>query len=181
MRKNLKRYDIPGHAHELTFSCYHRYDYLKDQMACSIFLDELSQAKERFKFKIWAYVLMPNHVHLLIYPEMNTYKIAVILKHIKGKTSTRYRAYIINQKPYKYDTFCVTLNGKKIFRFWQRGGGYDRNLWSAKAIHSSINYIEGNPIRADLVEVAKEWPWSSARARITGENIVPDSDGIPFK
>jgi putative transposase len=134
MSKSLKRYDIPGHAHELTFSCYHRYEYLNDQMACSIFLNELFGAKERFKFKIWAYVLMPSHVHLLIYPEMHDYKIADILKDIKGKTSIKYRAYIISQRPYKYDIFCVTLSGKKIFRFWQRGSGYDRNLWSANAV-----------------------------------------------
>ena len=45
-RKKLKRYDIPGHAHELTFSCYHRLHYLNDPNCCTLFIDELSQARE---------------------------------------------------------------------------------------------------------------------------------------
>jgi len=47
-RKKMKHYDIPGHAHELTFSCYHQLDYLKDSACCTIFLDELSIAREKF-------------------------------------------------------------------------------------------------------------------------------------
>jgi len=89
-RKKLKRYDIPGHAHELTFSCYHRFHYLKDERVCAIFIDELTHAREHFPFRLWAYVLMPNHVHLLIYPTQDEYKIATILQSIKGKTSKRY-------------------------------------------------------------------------------------------
>jgi hypothetical protein len=50
-----------------------------------------------------------------------------------------------------------------------------------KVIHASINYIERNPVKAGLVEVGEEWPWSSARASIIGNGIVSDSDGIPFK
>ncbi|MCH8955769.1 transposase [candidate division KSB1 bacterium] len=67
-KEKLKRYDIPGHAHELTFSCYHRFHYLNDPNCCALFIDELSQAREHFLFRLWAYVLMPNHVHLFIYP-----------------------------------------------------------------------------------------------------------------
>ncbi len=75
-RKKLKRYDIPGHAHELTFSCYHRFPYLNDPNCCILFIDEVSQAREHFLFRLWAYMLMPNHVHLFIYPTQNEYKIA---------------------------------------------------------------------------------------------------------
>ena len=81
-RKKLKRYDIPGHAHELTFSCYHRVHYLNDPICCALFIDELSQAREHFLFRLWACVLMPNHVHLFIYPTQNEYKIAAILQSI---------------------------------------------------------------------------------------------------
>ncbi len=49
-RKKLKRYDIPGHAHELTFSCYQRFHYLNDPICCTLFIDELSQAQEHFLF-----------------------------------------------------------------------------------------------------------------------------------
>ena len=116
-----------------------------------------------------------------MYPKEPNYHIAVILKQIKGRTSVRYRNYILNHKQDRYNDFCVVFNSKKVFRFWQRGGGYDRNLWSAHVIHSSINYIEGNPVRSGLVKKAEEWLWSSARARITGDGIVPDMEGVPLK
>lgn len=48
-------------------------------------------------------------------------------------------------------------------RFWQAGGGYDRNLFSPEAIHASLEYIHNNPVRRLLVEAAVDWPWSSAR------------------
>ncbi len=178
-RKKLKRYDIPGHAHELTFSCYHRFHYLNDPICCALFIDELSQAREHFLFRLWAYVLMPNHVHLFIYPTQNEYKIAAILQSIKGKTSKRYRDILLAERPERYDKLCIKTGNKKVFRFWQAGGGFDRNLWNAKAIHSSVNYIEYNPVRAGLVNAPEEWPWSSAHARHTNKGLLPDDLDIP--
>ena len=167
-RKKLKHYNIPYHAHELTFSCYHRYDYLKDPVVCNILFEELGYVKEKFNFKIWAYVLMPNHVHLLIFPQ-----------HIKGKSASRYREYILDCSPEIFEYFCVISKGKKVFRLWQVGGGFDRNLWSAQAIHYSINYIEGNPVRAGLTEAPEEWMWSSARARLMNAELVSDLNDVP--
>ncbi len=141
-RKKLKRYDILGHGHELTFSCYHRFQYLKDPVCCAIFIDELLKAREHSLFRLWAYVLMPNHVHLFVYPTQNEYKISTILQSIKGKTSKRYRDTLLEENPDRYDKLCIKVGNKKVFRFWQAGGGFDRNLWNAKAIHSSIKYIE---------------------------------------
>ncbi|MCH8021175.1 transposase [candidate division KSB1 bacterium] len=179
-RKKLKRYDIPGHAHELTFSCYHRFHYLKDHIVCRLFIDELSQAREHFHFRLWAYVLMPNHVHLFIYPTRDEYKIATILQSIKGKTSKRYRDVLLEENAERYEKLCLKVRGKKVFRFWQTGGGFDRNLWNANAIHSAIKYIEHNPVRAGLVKKAEEWKWSSAHARHTNKGLLPEDLDIPI-
>jgi len=61
--KKLKHYNDPGHAHlsrwyyylrdELTFSCYHSYSYLHDDVACNMFIKELSIARHEFSFFIW--------------------------------------------------------------------------------------------------------------------------------
>ena len=67
-----------------------------------------------------------------------------------------------------------------MFRFWQAGGGFDRNLWNAKAIHNSIKYIEYNPVRAGLVNAPEEWQWSSAHARSTNKGLLPDDLDIPI-
>jgi len=69
------------------------------------------------------------------------------------------------ESPGRYDILCIKAGTKKVFRFRQARGGFDRNLWNTKAIHSSINYIEYNPVRAGLVNAPEEWQWSSAHTR----------------
>ena len=179
-RRKVKHYDISFHAHELTFSCYHRYNYLNDTAVCKIFLEELEAARIRFDFKIWAYVLMPNHVHLLIFPKKKKYQTAKILQHIKAKTAQRYRKKILAESPEQFEQYCVTCKGVRVFRLWQAGAGFDRNLWNPKAIHNVIGYIEGNPVRAKLVEKPEDWPWSSARARQTRMGSMSDTIDVPF-
>ncbi len=119
-------------------------------------MEELSKAKLKYEFYLWAYVLMPTHVHLLLYPYKSNYNISVILQSIKGKMSIRYCNLLNEKNPELFKKMCMKIGRKEIFRFWQVGGGFDRNLWSVKAVHSSINYIEANPVRAGLVENPKD-------------------------
>lgn len=143
-------------------------------------MEELNRAKDRFKFKLWAYALMSNHVHLLLYPFEATYKMSIMLQSIKGRTSKKYGEHLKATAPNDYQLYCIGTGDKKKFRLWQAGGGFDRNLWSAKAIHSSIDYIESNPVRAGLVNAPAEWRWSSAHARLAHEGIVPDRVDVPI-
>ena len=53
-------------------------------------------------------------------------------------------------------------NGKRSLRFWQRGGGFDRNLWSARHIWETIDYIHANPVRRGLCDSDCDWHFSSA-------------------
>ena len=179
IRKKLKHYNEPGHAHELTFSFYRRKLYGNDSVLCEIFLDELDRSRQSDCFLLWAYVIMPSHVHMLILPQLKQYDIAGILQNIKGKASRRFREFIISNKPEMFHIFCILTGGHKTFRIWQAGAGFDRNLWNSKAIHKSIEYIEGNPVRSGLVQSPEEWKWSSAHARFRNVRVVPDSAEIP--
>ena len=134
-RRKIKHYNTPNHAHELTFSCYHHYPYLLDEIVCDIFISELTNARIQFNFSIWAYVLMPDHVHLLIKLNNEVYSISKILQYIKGKSSTQYRHYLIQNFSERYESMCILKTERKIFKFWQTGPGFDRNLWSTQAIH----------------------------------------------
>jgi putative transposase len=178
-RKNLHHYNTPGHAHELTFSCYRRQRFLNDAIACRMFLDEIRISKEIYNFKLWAYVLMPHHVHLLIWPMNNNYDIGKIESGIKGIMSKKYRKYLLKADRAKHDSFIVTVEREKQFVFWQKGGGFDRNLWNVKAIYDSIGYIEANPVRSRFVAAPEEWPWSSAWARAHKEGVIPDIIAMP--
>jgi putative transposase len=62
-------------------------------------------------------------------------------------------------------------NGTMAYRFWQRGGGYDRNLRTLADIYEKIHYVHNNPVRRGLVAVAEDWPWSSCRTWQTGDDL----------
>ena len=174
-----KRYNTPRHAHEITFSCYQSRDYLLDDRLCEFFIESLEESKRNYAFLIWAYVLMPTHIHLLIWPKNTEYDIAVIFKAIKGRCARKYSTYLKDMSMHKWNEFLVPSRGRMDFRLWQSGGGFDRNLWNATAIHHSITYIEGNPVRKKLVLRPEDWRWSSAHARMFNEGLMPDVFQVP--
>jgi len=90
------------------------------------------------------------------------YSIADILKSIKQpvaqKTINQLRK--TNSPSLKY--FEVGIRCQK-YRFWQNGGGYDRNFRDKEELLEFIDYAHDNPVRAGLVESPTDWEWSSAR------------------
>jgi putative transposase len=126
---------------------------------------------------------MPNHVHLLIWPSENSYDIGKILQSINGSMSRRYSRLLTRINPEIRSGFLETTNSKQIFRFWQRGGGFDRNLYNSDAVHACICYIENNPVRANIVRQANEYRWSSAWNIIVKEKWRPELErqAVPVK
>lgn len=177
--KTLKHYNTPGHAHGLTFTCYHRADYLKDPVACRMLMEEIGLARKEFSFYLWAYVLMPNHVHLLLWPYGEPYDISLIQKKIKGNVSRKYGIHLKKENPVLHEKRLVKLRKVETFLFWQRGGGFDRNIWKPEAIHSVIDYIEANPVKAGLASDPSEWKWSSAYGRKYDNGLMPDEFQMP--
>jgi len=163
-QKQVVHYNTPGHAHELTFSCYHQRCYL-EPIACEYFLHELEKSRVIYRFKIWAYVVMPTHVHLLIWPQERIYYISKIESGLKGIMSKKYSIFLNETDKIKHKSLLIQAGKRQKFTFWQPGSGFDRNLWNPKAIHDSIRYIEANPVRAGFVSAPEEWKWSSAYAR----------------
>ncbi|MCH7840541.1 MAG: transposase [Planctomycetes bacterium] len=133
-------------------------------------------------WRVGWYVLMPDHVHLLIYPREESYSISNILLAIKRPVARQALLYVRRIAP----SFLGRMrdlqpNGRVAHRFWQRGGGYDRNLIDAKTVRKTIDYIHGNPLRRGLVESPEDWYWSSAGHFVDGRLVplLPDSDSIP--
>ena len=89
------------------------------------------------------------------------------------------RNWLRKENAAEFNIMCIPINDKKVFRFWQAGGGFDRNLWNTDALHSSIAYIENNPVRTGLAASPENWLWSSAHARKYGTGLVPDDSDIP--
>jgi len=75
----------------------------------------------------------------------------------------------------------VQPNGQRSYRFWQRGGGYDRTMRSVRDIHEKIRYIHHNPVKRGLVAKPCDYRWSSALAWESGvdEPLAIDRDSVP--
>ncbi len=161
-RKTCKRYDIPGDSHELNFSCYKNQPFLLERRTCIWLAEAIEAARKKHVFALWAWVFMPTHVHLLIWPTTQYYSIAKILQSVKQPVGRR---EITRAKKGDTERLQLMTTGLAAppFRFWQEGGGYDRNLNTANAIRAILEYIHMNPVRKNLVESPEDWEWSSAR------------------
>ena len=116
-RKRLKRYNIPNHARELTFSCFRKYPYFIDPIACWIFLDQLSLMRDTYDFELWAYVIMPEHVHLLIHPFTEEYSIGRILRRIKEPLTHRVVTFWRAANPSALKYLKASIGKRTIHRF----------------------------------------------------------------
>ena len=154
-------YHEEGHVHLLTFSCYKRLWLFKGEPFYSLFLDYLDKARVRFNFLLYAYVIMPNHVHLVIYP-LEKVDIAKILHSIKRPFAHKAIPLLEYYHPELASKIGLIHGKREIRRFWQPGGGYDRNIYGEKTIIRTIEYIHYNPVRKNLVEYPEDWKWSSA-------------------
>lgn len=163
IRKTCKRWNDAGHAHALTFSCFHGQPFLSKDRSRQWMIDGIQRAREQHDFHLWAYVIMPEHVHVLLWPMQYDYSISAILSTMKQSVSKRALIFVKRNAPEFLDRMAdVQPNGRRSYRFWQRGGGYDRNLTEPKTIWATIDYIHANPVRRGLCRLPTDWLWSSA-------------------
>jgi putative transposase len=161
--KTIKHFHEPGDFHELTFSCYHRMPLLTNDPWRLLLAQAIQRAIASWQFQLHAYVFMPEHVHLLVFP-LNQPDISGLLKAIKNPYSYRIKQLLIECHSPLLERLTVRERpGKTAFRFWQEGPGYDRNLQTQKAVLASVAYIHNNPVRRGLCEKVTDWRWSSAR------------------
>ncbi len=132
-------------------------------------------AAERHDFRTVAFVFMPEHVHLLVYPVSPSAKVDGLLKAIKRPYSFRIKQLLVqSNSPLLKQLMIPQRPGVKAFRFWQKEPGYDRNLTYSESVLAAIDYIHQNPVRRGLVERAVDWKWSSARFYLQAD-ARPDS------
>ena len=132
VRKLRKSCEQPGCAHELTFSCYQRRPFLGKDRTRHWFIEALRRAREVHDLELWAYVIMPEHAHVLLLPRRDDYSLSAILKSIKQSVARRAVLYLRKERPERLRDIEVRRpSGRLEHRFWQQGGGYDRNIVDA--------------------------------------------------
>jgi putative transposase len=162
--KQCKRYDVPGHAHYITFSCFHRQPFFLGRQTPGWFCETIDEARREEPFDLWAWVIMPEHAHLVLWPHPES-QISRILRFLKRPMTDRVLIWVgANAANFLPRMAQNHADGTVSHHFWQAGGGYDRNLTSAAEVHEKIAYVHGNPVRRGLASQPQGWPWSSWRA-----------------
>ncbi|QDT14879.1 REP-associated tyrosine transposase [Alienimonas californiensis] len=157
-----RNYNDPGHAHCFTFCCYRRLKLLSKERTRVWVCEAIAAARDELGWDVWAYVLMPEHVHLLACPRERIYDVAAFRKAVKEPVGRRAMAYLEEQAP-EFLPRLVRRRGRRTERlFWQSGGGHDRNLFTPEAVRAQVDYLHLNPVRRGLCERPGDWPWSSA-------------------
>jgi putative transposase len=146
--------------------------------------ESIERATDRHDYRLSAFVYMPEHVHLLVFPGPNAAGIDDLLKAIKRPFSFRIKRLLQIEKSKLLNTLTVQQRpGIQSFRYWQEGPGYDRNLDRVETILAAIDYFHLNPVRRGLVERSVDWQWSSARwyeGLAYDENVrVPKLEKLP--
>lgn len=160
MPKGLKRYYGRGDLHFITFSCYRRLPLLGKARTRNLFIKVLREIRARYGFALVGYVVMPEHVHLLI-GEPSKGTPSSVLKALKAGVSRRARNKRRNKgAPGKQLELPFREGAGGLPRFWQRRF-YDFNVWSGKKIREKLEYMHRNPVTRKLVAHPREWPWSS--------------------
>jgi putative transposase len=154
----LKRYQQARQLHFITFCCYHRTPHFNTPEARNTFVSSLERARGWYGFYVVGYVVMPEHVHLLI-SEPERSNLAVVLQMLKQ---------IVSRK----------AGGRSAGNpFWQPRY-YDFNVWSARKRVEKLRYIHNNPAKRGLVANPEEWAWSSSRHYASGEESMVEIESL---
>jgi len=163
LEKRRQRYPVPRQPRELTFSCYRRLPFLAAPRVREWFREALEGARSKCGFQVWAYVLMPEHAHLIIYPGEAPEQMSRFLQALKEPVARKAVAFLKANDPAWLARLTVREGLRVRHRIWQPGGGYDRNIRRTSTLRSMVEYLHGNPVRRELVAKAEDWEWSSAR------------------
>ncbi len=137
---------MPGFPHHVTQRGTRKEDVYFSAVDYLKYLDLLDEWKHRVGVKIWAYSLMPNHVHLVLVPD----EVESLSKFV-GETHRRYARYINIQHDWSG-------------HLWQER--FYSSAMNEAYLLAAVRYVEQNPVRAGLVDCPQKWRWSSANSHL---------------
>ncbi len=146
----LRRYQESGDLHFVTFTCYRREALLMTAHTKRLVEQALERARRQYGFWVSGYVIMPEHVHLLV-SEPERVPLSRALQALKQSVARR------------------LIGGRE--HFWQ-ARYYDFNVYTRKKRLEKLSYMHWNPVKRGLVKEPQDWAWSSFRHYLTGEEGV---------
>jgi putative transposase len=146
----LARLVIPGIPYHVTQRGNRRQQTFFEDGDFELYRDLLADAARRAGASVWSYCLMPNHVHIIIVPDDED--------GLRRTFADAHRRY----------TGFINARHRWTGHLWQ--GRFGAVAMDEAHLSAAVRYVALNPVRARLVEQAEEWPWSSVRAHLAGED-----------
>jgi putative transposase len=166
MPRGLHRYYGSHDLHFITCSCYHRQPQLGTAERRDSFLGILEETRQKYRFVIHGYVIMPEHFHLLV-TEPEVGDPSVVMKVIKERFSRR-----MNQGRAGAPLIVsFAMSGTPHLEpapVWQKRF-YDFNVRTEHKHIEKLRYMHRNPVKRGLVDKPEQWEWSSFRSYFSGE------------
>src|SRR5947209_7236083 len=160
----LKRYYGADHLHFITCSCYHRQRWLGSRRRRDLLLRVLEQVRQRYQFVVAGYVVMPDHIHLLI-GEPEKGDPSRVMQAVKQGFARR----VLRPMRKRRVSAQQELSAADAEHVWQHRF-YDFNVWSERKRIEKLRYIHRNPVKRGLVSEPEQWAWSSFRSYAYGEH-----------
>ena len=167
MPKQLRRISGRGDFHFITFCCYQRRPLLATVRARNLAVRILGEVRARYKFAVIGYVVMPEHMHLLITESaINPAKVLQVFKQRVSRRLRNKKRAPRGQLPLRFAAAEAGLR-----RFWQRRY-FDLNVYTTAKASEKLHYMHANPVKAKLVQHPGDWPWSSWCHYYRGEALL---------
>jgi putative transposase len=160
----------PNIFHYVTAVTFRRVPVFRSEIACSFFVQALAETKEQCPFKLVGYVIMPDHVHLIINPL--SHDISDLMGRLKGSSARRILNWLRSSNhAISLAKLALNIPQKRshTHSVWLKDFSAI-DLWSPKFIRQKLNYIHANPVRAGLCEHPAYWRWSSYHAYLPHES-----------
>lgn len=167
----------PNTFHYVTLVTYERVPIFKSEEAREIFVNVLSETREKYSYKLIGYVIMPDHVHAIINNRSGS--ISDWLRRVRGNSARKILAWLRDDdhlQSLKKLELSLPQKRNHTHAVWQKDPSVI-DLWSPKFVRQKLNYLHMNPVRAGLCQHPAEWKWSSCRAYLPHKiGEVPNRD-----
>ena len=146
----LARLVVPGLPHHVTQRGVRRMPTFFDDADYRTYLDLVAEGCQSAGTAVWAYCLMPNHVHLVLVPSTPD--------GLRAALAEAHRRY------------TWQVNRRQDWRGYLWQGRFRSFVLDEPHLAVCARYVELNPVRAGLAARPQDWPWSSARAHLSGRD-----------
>ncbi len=174
----LTHYDHDGRARFVTFGTRHQIPLLSNDSSRQAVVDSIAEARACAQFSLLGWVIMPDHVHLVIVPPSET-ELGGVIGVIKRESTRRIHVQIGRHGGYLIDRLTTKQGHEHRFSLWYKRC-FDKSCRNVEEVRKAIEYCHNNPVRAGLIKSAEQWEWSSCRwyAGIRGCKLEMDTEAI---